>query len=111
MKRTELKRGTSQMKRSPIKKVGKQGKRNASANKEIAELFAMNFINYCEADFPHECSPFLTIAHRHKRAWYYSQPELLSDFNQVAKLCVQSHDMIEHDAEATEELFIRLRGE
>lgn len=99
------------MKKTSINKVGKQGRANAKANKAIAELWAYHAIDYCEADFPHECSPFLTNAHRHKRAWYYSQPELLSDFNQVALLCVESHDMIEHDAEATEELFIRLRGE
>lgn len=99
------------MKRSGIKKVGKQGRINATANQKIAELWAYHGIDYCEADFPHECSPFLTNAHRKKRSEYYAEPEKLYDFNEVARLCVGSHQYLEHRREENEEFFIRLRGE
>ena len=99
------------MKRTRLNKIGKQGKRNLDANKKIAELWMYHSIDYCEADFLHECCPFLTNAHRHKRSWYYSQPELLYSYSQVARLCTVAHATIEVDADMTEELFIRLRGE
>ncbi len=86
-----------------------QGKVNQRASREIAELWAINCIDYCEADFPHSCDGMLTNAHRHKRSWYYSRPELLSDFNQVARLCVTAHQYLEHRREENEEFFIRLR--
>jgi hypothetical protein len=98
------------MKKTPLKKVGKQGRANAKANREIAEMFAMNCIEYCEADFPHDCDGMLTNAHRNKRSWYYTQPELLSDFNQVARLCVTAHQYLEHRREENEAFFIRIRG-
>ena len=98
------------MKRSGIKRVGKQGRRNASANQKIAALWAYHGVDYCEADWPHECSPFLTNAHRHKRNFYYTQPELLHDFNQVARLCVGSHQYLEHRREENEAFFNRIRS-
>jgi len=98
------------MKRTALKKVGTQGRKNADANKKIAELWAYHGIDYCEADFPHECASFaLTNAHRHKRHWYYAQPELLADFNQVARLCVTSHQYLEFKPEENEAFFNRLR--
>lgn len=54
---------------------------------------------------------FLGFAHRHKRRWYYSQPELLGAFNQTLLGCNHCHDIIEDDKEATELLFKKLRDD
>lgn len=97
------------MKRTPLKKIGKQGRLNAIANRKIAELWELHGINYCEADFPHECDGMLTNAHRKKRHEYYAEPEKLYDFNEVARLCMTSHNEIEVSKEKTEEFFKRLR--
>ena len=99
------------MKRTEIKKIGKQGKVNQNANRKIAELWNYHSIDYCEADFPHDCDGMITNAHRHKRSHYYNEPEKLSDFNEVARLCITAHQYLEHRREENEEFFIRLRGE
>ena len=52
---------------------------------------------------------WLSQAHRHTRDWYRSQPELLSDINQILTLCVPCHQKIEGLTKVTEELFKRLR--
>ncbi len=61
-----------------------------------------------------ECShyypEFLTNVHRHKRFWYLRHPELLFDFNQVVRGCVACHNLIEHNKELTEQVFLKLRG-
>lgn len=53
----------------------------------------------------------LSFAHRHKRVWYRSCPELLSDFNQVLLLCIPCHEEIEYSTEKTESIFMLKRGE
>jgi len=52
----------------------------------------------------------LGFVHRHKRSFYWSRPELLGKFNQTLLGCNPCHAEIENDKQATEELFIRLRG-
>lgn len=96
------------MKRSPLKKLGKIGKINKASNEKLKELFIENDITSCEI-----CGLTygLTFAHRHKRVWYRSRPELLSDANQVLLLCLECHQKIEYNKKLTEETFIRLRGE
>lgn len=98
------------MKRTPLRKVGKIGKANLEANKRIKEELAD--VTFCEISFVDVCLVhiFLTNAHRHKRAWYKGNVELLSDRKQVIRACVNCHDEIEHDAELTEEVFMKLRG-
>ena len=94
--------------------MGKQTNLNLKANRKLKKLFEEKEINYCELDLPHDCTAFmgLTNAHRHKRDWYKDKPEeLLWSFNQVAKICLPGHMMIEADSEKTADLFIRLRGE
>ena len=95
------------MKRTPLKRMGKIGKRNVNANRKLKDLFVSKGITQCEM-----CgSTFaLSFAHRHKRIWYREFPELLSDFNQVLLLCVPCHEKIEYNKELTSNLFERLRG-
>ena len=109
MKRTPFKRGTSQMKRTSINKVGPVGRANLAANKKLKDV--LSDIDSCEIQL-HECLGSFTMAnaHRHKRSWYQGDVELLSDRNQVVKACVSCHDKIEFDSELTEKVFLRLRG-
>lgn len=96
------------MKRTPLRKVGKVGKANIEANKLIK---AQNPAQYCEIRLE-EClgGMYLTIAHKHKRAWYKGDVELLSDPNEYVVACVNCHNRIEHNAELTEQVFKRLRN-
>lgn len=102
------------MKRTPIKKIGKQGRKNLAANRKIAELWELHSINYCEARLEGCLGNWpLQNAHRHRRNYYYDKPELLSDFNQVIRACQNCHQLMDRrtsEAEQlTEELFNRLR--
>ena len=73
----------------------------------------MGLPNRCEAQIDENChgGMFLTVAHRHKRSWYYKCPEKLTDIKQIAIFCVYCHDYLEHRREKHEEVFMRLRGE
>jgi hypothetical protein len=53
---------------------------------------------------------YLSIAHRHKKRWYYGREWLLADFRQIILITIEEHQGIEYDRKATEELFMRLRG-
>lgn len=88
-------------------KIGKVGKANQKANREIKKMFIKRGICCCEFCGSDYC---LTFAHRHKRIWYRSCLELLYEFTQVLLLCQKCHDMIEYDAERTKNVFMALRG-
>jgi len=112
MKRTGFKQKPRKpLKRTPLRRVGKVGRANLQANKKLKDV--LSGIDRCEVRESEDCldGMYLTNAHRHKRAWYQGDVELLSDWKQVVKACVNCHDAIEHDAELTEEVFMRLRGE
>lgn len=102
-----------------MKKIGKYGKINAKANKEIAKMWVDKDIRYCEvcpalADMDlldWQCLQASSNAHRHGRIWYRSQPELLWDFNQVVRACMKAHRFIDEHQDIREEVFIKLRGE
>jgi len=101
------------MKRSPIRKIGKRGKLNSVANTMIKKMWIEKDIRYCQLPFPHDCNQGmgLTNAHRHKRSWYLGKSDrLLWDFNQVIRVCLNGHELIEYDAEKTAEVFEELRG-
>jgi ABC-type transporter Mla MlaB component len=99
------------MKRSPIKKIGKIGRLNIKALRELTKVWETKSIQYCEVMILHECSWDLTNCHRHKRVWYRGKPELLWDFNQVIRVCSAAHNLLEYNRELCEEVFVNLRGE
>lgn len=108
--KTGLTRGGGGLRRTKLRKVGVIGKANLEANRRLKEVLAG--ITICEVKLK-DClgGMFLTNAHRHKRAWYKGDVELLSDYKQVIRACVNCHDKIEFDEDLTEEMFIRLRKE
>ena len=98
------------MKRTRLNKIGKVGKSNIEARKLIAQKCEELQLNSCEIQLE-ECLGSFAVApaHRHKRAWYQGDVELLSDYNQWVGACVNCHNTIEHDKELTEDVFERLR--
>lgn len=56
---------------------------------------------------------FMGFAHKEKRVWYYSQPELLADFKQVVLACANCHQVLDNRSKTTKEesdnIFKRLR--
>lgn len=99
------------MKRSPLRKQGERWKANTEARQLIAEQAQAINLNYCELNLGGCLYNFpLAPAHRHKRAWYKGDVDKLSDYKQWIAACQNCHDRIEHDAELTEKMFMRLRG-
>ena len=106
--------------KSAIRKVGKTGRANIKSRKQIAlQAEAMN-LKKCEVGkvlkkfgIDSGCTETwpLAPAHRHKRAFYNGDAELLADKKQWVCACQNCHDTIEHDAALTEAVFIELRGE
>ncbi len=89
-----------------MKRIGKIGKLNLEANKKLKQIFSDKEIIQCEL-----CGigNYLSFAHRHKRIFYRSRSELLSNFDQVLLLCIRCHNILETNQKLTEETFIRLR--
>lgn len=98
------------MKRTPLRKIGKIGEANIEARKRIATICEEEYLNHCELNFDGCPGWPLAPAHRHKRAWYKGDVDLLSDYNQWVAACQFCHNLIEHNAALTEEVFERLRG-
>lgn len=100
------------VKQVPLPKLGKRGKINIEANKELRELFWKRGTIWCEVGIQGKCkiNEMLSFAHRHKRRWYYGRSFLLENWKQVILACIPCHQVIEKDAKLTEEIFQRLRG-
>lgn len=98
------------MRRTVLKKIGTVGKANIEARNRIAVIAEEKGLNYCELALP-SClgQMYLAPAHRHKRAWYKGNVELLSDYRQWISACVSCHAVIENDPELTELKFAKLR--
>jgi len=92
-------------------KIGKVGKNAINANKEIKRICDEKGIHSCEIKLDSNCwgSSELHPAHKHKRIWYRSCPELLSDYNQWVLACPYCHEQIEPNKKLTLETFKRLR--
>lgn len=101
------------MRRTAIKKVGTVGRANQLSRKMIADICEDKGLNYCEIGFNKDVQCLrtwpLAPAHRHKRAWYKGDAELLADYNQWVVACQVCHDRIENDPELTEKVFRKLR--
>lgn len=99
------------MRRTRLNKIGKIGEANREARKRIAEIAREKQIFSCEI-MGKGCMGMLYVApaHRHKRAWYKGDVELLSDYKQWVGACSNCHNEIENDPELTKQEFLRLRG-
>ena len=98
------------MKRTPLNKIGKYGKRNLQANAKLRKMFQDKGIVKCEVGLEGCCQELFTgFCHRHKRNYYYKHPELLYDFNEVILACQHCHEKLEYNSKLTEETFKRLR--
>lgn len=98
------------LRRTPLNRIGKVGRRNQEANKINYGRMNDLGITHCEL-----CpSSFgLAGAHKHPREWYRSCPELLSDESHVIYLCQKCHDRLDDRSitskEESDETFDRLR--
>ncbi len=92
-------------------KIGKVGKNAIEANKEIKKICDEKGIHSCEIKLNSNCwgSNELHPAHKNKRIWYRSCPELLSDYSQWILSCPYCHEQIEPNRKLTLETFKRLR--
>lgn len=104
----------TKVKRTPIKKVGKQGKKNADEYKNIKQYLMANPITYCEAGLP-GClhTMYLQVAHRRRRNQYYDGTHSLSDPNEWIIACQKCHQELDRRTPEsftlTEAVFARLR--
>lgn len=86
---------------------------NKKANREIkkqldeTKMYCWNCHGETRVD-----TVWLTIAHRHKRRYYYDKPdELLWHSSQWIIVCITCHRLMEEDKKLTEEIFLKLRGQ
>lgn len=94
-----------------IRRVGRIGRVNGKARGMIAEIAREENMRECELNLEGCTKNWpLAPAHRHKRAWYKGDAQLLADRRQWLCACQVCHDQIEIDADLTEEIFMRLRG-
>ena len=98
------------MRKSPLRKIGKIGKRNLAANKILKQIYSAKGIKACEIGLE-DCLKTWTLAFAHKnpRSWYYKRPELLSGFNQTLLACVSCHQKIDDKKKLKAAIFNKLR--
>jgi len=91
-----------------MRQTGKIGKINREANKTLKKLYEEMGTTVCE-----RCGGSFGLSwhHRHKRVWYRSCPEKLSEHAQTILLCAYCHNALEYEKDATRALFNELRGE
>jgi hypothetical protein len=97
-----------------LRKIGKQGRINANANRKLKKAYMdKGYVGQgrCEVLLD-GCSGSFGVgyAHRHSRSWYYKQPELLSEYNQTVLACTSCHSKLEPNKELTIEIFTKIRG-
>lgn len=99
-------------KRKSIRKVGKIGKRNIEANKELKKTYSsLPELPPCEIGRIGLCWRVTHgFAHRHSRVDYRKYPKLLSSVNQTLKACNPCHGWLDAHREEREALFLKLRG-
>ena len=91
----------------------KPGRRTKAWNKDRANLkkiYEEKGITTCELNFA-GCwvNNALSFAHKHKRSFYWSKPELLGTFEETILACIPCHNVIEHNPELTKAMFDKLR--
>lgn len=104
------------MKRSWIKRRGKVGKANEDANKIIRRILEGGEIGYCQIQLEGCMGNWpLQVVHRHPRAWYKGNVELLSSQKQWIIGCQVCHEQLDRRTDKskalTEEVFNRIRGD
>lgn len=110
MKRTPLKTKTPLRAKRYIRRVGKRGRANLSANAILNRLYAESSIRDCELKLE-GCDGWpLNYCHRHERDYYKGDVEKLASFNQTVIGCQKCHRKIDDNKQLREEKFFELRG-
>lgn len=91
----------------------KSGKKTKAWNRDrikLKAIYAEKGITYCEIKLEGCWTDYaLGFAHKHKRSWYNTRPELLGTFNETLLACNQCHQKIEYNKELTDYYFNKLR--
>lgn len=94
-----------------MRQIGKIGRRNIEANRELRDFYYENETTTCELGFKNcQVNWTLAFAHRHNRVWYRSRPELLSDINQTILACQPCHAQMDDTPGLRKKKFAELRG-
>lgn len=89
-------------------------KKTKAWNRDRAKLkkeYEEKGITTCELKFV-DCwvHNALGFAHRHKRSFYNTWPELLGSFDETILACNPCHQKIEYDKKLAKEMFYKLRS-
>lgn len=85
-----------------MKRVGKIGRINQEARKKIALYCAEHSLSHCELLFPGCMGTFgVAPAHKEKREWYRTRPELLYDRSHFKIACQFCHEILDNRAKTT----------
>lgn len=106
------------MKRTQLKQIGKIGRINQKANREIAKLWVEHGIDFCEVCpvlhgmdlLGWQCGQASSNAHRKSRRYYRLHPNMLYSINQVVRACQMAHTFIDEHTSIREDVFVELRG-
>lgn len=97
------------MKRTKLRRIGEQGRKNLLANKKLKGIYFEKGIITCELRFKGCTRDWgLSFAHKHKRYWYHTR-EGLDSFEETILACLNCHNIIEGNEELTNQLFKELR--
>jgi hypothetical protein len=83
---------------------------NKEANQILKAEYFIRKIFRCEVKLEGCWNDRQSWHHKHKRNWYKSRPELLSEYSQTIGICNHCHDILEKDSKLTAYYFKKLRG-
>ena len=87
-----------------MNRIGKIGRANLKANKEIDKYFIENDINYCEINFPGCTGKYnLTRCHKERRENYRHDLTLLYNPKEVLLGCQSCHTILDDRSKTTKE--------
>jgi hypothetical protein len=94
------------LKRTPLKRIGKIGRRNIEANRKLKDIYQEKGITRCEI-----CNGTFGLGfhHKNKRWFYRDKLHLLSSFYHTLLLNQKCHSILEYDRKKHDYYFNKLR--